>query len=132
MEGITSIKDDGDYSAKINNSRISAPKVLAYVQIKPIQTLSIGFDMLHAFEQDRFQPNAKTGLYVYGEGYVLDYTVFNFKSSYEINKSWRVSAGVENLLNKMYQPAIAWWSARDSEFVNSLGRRGTLMLEYKF
>jgi len=132
MEGITSIKDDGDYSSKINNSRISAPKVLAYVQIKPIQTLSIGFDMLHAFEQDRFQPNAKTGLFAYGEGYVPDYTVFNFKSSYEINKSWRVSAGVENVFNKMYQPAIAWWSARDSEFVNSLGRRGTLMLEYKF
>ncbi|REC75425.1 TonB-dependent receptor [Chryseobacterium elymi] len=132
MEGITSIKDDGDYSAKINNSRISAPKVLAYIQAKPIQTLSIGFDMLHAFEQDRFQPNAKTGLFVYGEGYVPEYTVFNFKSSYEINTNWRVSLGIENLFNKMYQPAIAWWSARDSEFVNSLGRRGTLMLEYKF
>jgi iron complex outermembrane receptor protein len=132
MEGITSIKDDGDYSAKINNSRISAPKILAYVQARPIQTLSIGFDMLHAFEQDRFQPNAKTGLFVYGEGYVPEYTVFNFKSSYEINTNWRVSLGIENLFNKMYQPAIAWWSARDSEFVNSLGRRGTLMLEYKF
>lgn len=132
MEGITSIKDDGDYSAKINNSRISAPKVLAYIQARPIQTLSIGFDMLHAFEQDRFQTNAKTGLFVYGEGYVPEYTVFNFKSSYEINKNWRVSLGIENLFNKMYQPAIAWWSARDSEFVNSLGRRGTLMLEYKF
>ncbi|MGC5745101.1 TonB-dependent receptor [Chryseobacterium sp. NFX27] len=132
MEGITSIKDDGDYSAKINNSRISAPKVLAYIQARPLQTLSIGFDMLHAFEQDRFQTNAKTGLFVYGEGYVPEYTVFNFKSSYEINKNWRVSLGIENLFNKMYQPAIAWWSARDSEFVNSLGRRGTLMLEYKF
>ena len=132
MEGITSIKDDGDYSAKINNSRISAPKVLAYIQARPIETLSIGFDMLHAFEQDRFQTNAKTGLFVYGEGYVPEYTVFNFKSSYEINKNWSVSLGIENLFNKMYQPAIAWWSARDSEFVNSLGRRGTLMLEYKF
>lgn len=132
MEGITSIKDDGDYSAKINNSRISAPKVLAYVQARPIPSLSIGLDILHAFEQDRFEPNAKTGMYVYGEGYVPEYTVFNFKASYEVNKNWRVSAGIENLFNKMYQPAIAWWSVRDSEFVNSLGRRGTLMFEYKF
>lgn len=132
MEGITSIKDDGDYSAKINNSRISAPKVLAYIQARPIPALSLGLDMLHAFQQDRFQPNAKTGLFVYGEGYVPDYTVFNFKSSYEINKNWKVSLGVENIFNKMNQPAIAWWSARDSEFVNSPGARGTLMLEYKF
>lgn len=132
MEGITSLKDDGDYSAKINNSRISAPKVLAYIQAKPVPALSLGIDMLHAFQQDRFQPNTKTGLFAYGEGYVPEYTVFNFKSSYEVNKNWKVSLGVENIFNRMYQPAIAWWSARDSEFVNAPGTRGTLMLEYKF
>ena len=132
MEGITSLKDDGDYSAKINNSRISAPKVLTYIQAKPIPTLSLGIDMLHAFQQDRFLPNTKTGLFAYGEGYVPEYTVFNFKSSYEINKNWKVSLGVENIFNINYQPAIAWWSARDSEFVNAPGTRGTLMLEYKF
>jgi iron complex outermembrane receptor protein len=88
--------------------------------------------MLHAFGQDRFDPNAKTGLYVYGEGEVPDYTVFNFKSSYDVNKSWKVSLGVENVFNKMYQPAIAWWGARDADFTNSLGMRGTFMVEYKF
>lgn len=132
MEGITSIKNDGDYSAKINNSRISAPKVLAYIQARPTKALSVGLDMLHAFEQNRFEPNAKTGLYVYGEGKVPEYTVFNFRSSYEVSQNWKVSLGIENLFNKMYQPSIAWWSARDSEFVNSLGMRGTFMIEYKF
>lgn len=131
MEGITSVKDDGDYSTKINNSRISAPKVLAYVQVRPIQALSIGLDMLHAFGQNRFEPNAK-GLYVYGEGKVPDYTVFNLKSSYEVNQNWKVSLGIENLFNKMYQPAIAWWAARDADFTNSLGMRGMFMVEYKF
>ncbi len=132
MEGITSPKDDGDYSTKINNSRISAPKVLAYVQVKPTNKLSVGLDMLHAFKQDRFDPNAKTGLYVYGEGRVPEYTVFNFKSSYDVNKSWKLSLGIENIFNKMYQPAIAWWGARDADFTNSLGMRGTFMVEYKF
>ncbi|SEW44187.1 iron complex outermembrane recepter protein [Chryseobacterium wanjuense] len=132
MEGITSPKDDGDYSTKINNSRISAPKVLAYIQARPTQKLSVGLDMLHAFKQDRFDPNTKTGLYVYGEGEVPEYTVFNFKSSYEVNKNWKVSLGIENLFNTMYQPAIAWWAARDSDFNNSLGMRGTFMVEYKF
>jgi len=132
MEGITSVKDDGDYSTKINNSRISAPKVLAYVQVKPTQNLSVGLDMLHAFGQDRFDPNTKTGLYVYGEGEVPEYTIFNFKSSYDVNKNWRLSLGVENVFNKLYQPAIAWWGARDSDFTNSLGMRGTFMVEYKF
>lgn len=131
IEGITSIKDDGDYSAKINNSRISAPKILAYVQARPIPALSVGLDMLHTFEQDRFQPNA-AGVLGYGEGNVPEYTIFNFKSSYDVNKNWRVSVGVENVFNTTYQPAIAWWSARDSEFVNAAGARGTLMLEYKF
>lgn len=132
MEGITSPKDDGDYSTKINNSRISAPKVLAYVQVRPTQKLSVGLDMLHAFKQDRFDPNAKTGLYVYGEGEVPEYTVFNFKSSYDVNKNWKLSLGIENVFNKLYQPAIAWWGARDSDFTNSLGMRGMFMVEYKF
>jgi len=132
MEGITSPDDNGDYSAKINNSRISAPKVLAYAQVKPIQILSVGVDMLHSFRQNRFDPNAKTGLYAYGEGYVPDYTVFNLKASYEVNNNWKVSLGVENILNRVYQPSIAWWAARDSDFTNSLGARGTFMIEYKF
>lgn len=131
MEGITSVKDDGDYSTKINNSRISAPKVLAYVQVRPIQALSVGLDMLHAFGQNRFEPNAK-GVYAYGEGRVPDYTVFNLRSSYEVSQNWKVSLGVENLFNKTYQPAIAWWAARDADFTNSLGLRGTFMVEYKF
>ncbi|MDG4653528.1 TonB-dependent receptor [Chryseobacterium arthrosphaerae] len=131
MEGITSPKDDGDYSSRINNSRISAPKVLAYVQGKPIPALSVGFDMLHSFQQDRFSPNAK-GVYAYGEGFVPDYTVFNFKSGYEVNRHWKISLGIENLLNRQYQPAIAWWAARDSDFINSAGLRGTFMIEYKF
>lgn len=79
MEGITSPKDDGDYSTKINNSRISAPKVLAYIQARPIDKLSIGLDMLHAFEQDRFQPNVKTGLlYMVKEKFLLiQYSILN-------------------------------------------------------
>lgn len=132
LEGITSLKDDGDYSAKVNNSRIAAPKVLAYIQVKPTESLSLGLDMLHSFEQDRFSPNSKTGLYAYGEGRVPEYTIINFKSNYEIDKNWKLSLGVENLFNTTYQPPIAWWNARDSEFVNALGMRGTFMVEYRF
>jgi len=131
MEGVTSPKDDGDYSSKINNSRISAPKVLSYVQVKPMESLSLGLDMLHSFAQNRFEPNAK-GVYTYGEGSVPEYTIFNFKSSYEVNKNWKVSLGIENLFNKNYQSAIAWWGARDADFTNALGMRGTFMVEYKF
>ncbi|WP_312901971.1 TonB-dependent receptor [Chryseobacterium taichungense] len=131
MEGITSPKDDGDYSTKINNSRISAPKILAYIQARPIRNLSVGLDMLHMFGQDRFLPNTK-GLFTYGEGTVPEYTVFNFKSSYEVDKNWKVSLGIENLFNRLYQPAIAWWAARDSDFANALGMRGTFIIEYKF
>ena len=100
------------------------------MQAKPIPALSVGLDMLHSFTQNRFEP--KAGLYTYGEGYVPEYTVFNFKSSYEVNRNWKLSLGIENIFNKKYQPAIAWWTARDSEFVNALGMRGTFIIEYKF
>ncbi len=70
MEGITSPEDNGNYSAKINNSRISAPKVLAYVQIKPVPEFFLGVDMLHSFQQDRFQPGANKQ-YTYGEDLFL-------------------------------------------------------------
>ncbi|WP_419869426.1 TonB-dependent receptor [Chryseobacterium sp. CT-SW4] len=132
MEGITSLKNDGDYSSKINNSRISAPKVLAYIQVRPIHPLSLELDMLNSFKQNRFDPSPKTGLYSYGEGKVPEYTVFNFKSSYIINKNWKLSLGIENLFNRLYQPNISWWAARDSDFTNSLGMRGTFIIEYKF
>ena len=71
-------------------------------------------------------------MYVYGEGRIPDYTIFNLRSSYEVNKNWKLSIGIENLFNKMYQPAIAWWAARDSDFTNALGIRGTFMAEYRF
>jgi iron complex outermembrane receptor protein len=104
MEGITSPKDDGNYSSKINNSRISAPKVLAYFRqslFLPYQSDWICFIL--SAKQIRAQCK---GLYAYGEGYVPDYTVFNFKSSYEINHNWKVSLGIENVFNKLYQPQL--------------------------
>ena len=54
--------------------------------------------MMHSFKQDRFQPNPKTGQFTYGEGFVPEYTIFNLKSSYEVNKNWKLSLGIENLL----------------------------------
>ena len=132
IEGKVDNDNNGSYEKYINGSRIMAPKLTTYVQIRPLKNLDIELSSLHNFKRDRFDPNPTTNLYSFNEGPVKKYTVFNLSSSYLINKSFRLALGVENLFNKDYAPNIAWWQARDKDFVNAPGRRATLQIQYNF
>ncbi|MHA6697262.1 TonB-dependent receptor [Chryseobacterium sp. A321] len=132
IEGLLDEDNDGNYEKKIYNARIMAPRMISYIQLRPSANFSAQLSMVNNFKQQASQaPNAK-GLYGYGEAPVPAYTLFNLASSYRYNQNWKVSFGVENLFNKLYQPSIAWWTARDADFSNAPGMRGTLTLEYKF
>lgn len=132
IEGKVDNDNNGTYEKYINGSRIMAPKLTTYIQIRPIKNLDIELSSLHNFKRDRFDPSPTTNLYSFNEGPVKKYTVFNLSSSYLINKSFRLGLGVENLFNKDYSPNIAWWQARDKDFVSAPGRRTTLQLQYNF
>jgi iron complex outermembrane receptor protein len=132
IEGKVDNDNNGTYEKYINGSRIMAPKLSTYIQCNPIKNLSVELSTLHNFERDRFDPAASTGKYSFNEGSVKEYTIFNLSSSYLLNKSFKLGLGVENLLNKEYAPNIAWWQARDKDFVNAPGRRMTLQVQYSF
>lgn len=132
IEGKVDNNNDDDYEKYINGARIMAPKVTGMVQVHPIKNLEVELSVLHNFERDRFSPDSSTNKYSFNEGPVQQYTIFNFSSSYVINKHFKTALGVENLFNKDYSPNIAWWMARDKDFVKSPGRRVSLQLQYSF
>ncbi|TDE43789.1 TonB-dependent receptor [Flavobacterium rhamnosiphilum] len=132
IEGKVDNDNDDSYEKYINGSRIMAPKVTGNVQIQPLKNWDVELSVLHNFERDRFSSDPATNKYSFNEGPVQKYTIFNFSSSYVINKHIKTSFGVENLFNKDYSPNIAWWMARDQDYVKSPGRRVSLQLQYSF
>lgn len=132
IEGKVDNDNNGTNEKYINGSRIMSPKLTTYIQVNPLKNLSVELSTLHNFARDRFDPVPATGKYNFNEGPVKEYTVFNLSSSYLVSKSFKLGLGVENLFNKDYSPNIAWWQARDKDFVNAPGRRATLQMQYNF
>ncbi|MFH6943298.1 TonB-dependent receptor [Flavobacterium sp. FlaQc-50] len=132
LEGKVDNDNNGTYEKYINGSRIMAPKLTTYIQVRPTKKLDVELSSLHNFERNRFDPNPTTNLYSVNEGPVKKYTVFNLSSSYLIGKALKLGLGVENLFNKDYSPNMAWWQARDKDFVNAPGRRATVQVQYNF
>lgn len=132
IEGKVDNDNNFSYEKYINGARIMAPKVTGYIQIQPLKNWDVELSALHNFERDRFSPDPKTNKYSFNEGPVREYTVFNISTSYIISKYFKVALGVENLFNKDYSPNIAWWMARNQDYVKSPGRRATLQVQYSF
>jgi iron complex outermembrane receptor protein len=132
IEGKVDSNNDYSYEKYINGARIMAPKLTGSVQVKPIKNLDVELSVLHNFERDRFDTDPVTNKYNFNEGAVQAYTVFNLSSSYLINDHFKMGMGVENLFNKDYSPNMAWWVARDQDYVKSPGTRASLLLQYSF
>lgn len=132
IEGKVDSQDDGSYEKYLNGSRIMSPKLTSYIQIRPTKKLDIEISFLHNFSRNRFDPDTATNKYVMYEGAVPKYTTFNLSSFYKINKQFRLGLGIENMFNKNYSPNMAWWMARDQDYVKAPGRRATLQLQYFF
>lgn len=131
VEGKTDAENNGSYETYLGGDRIAVPKTTVYVQVNPVQPLSVTFSALFAGSRNRFSPNA-SGAYAYGQGKVQSYEIVNLAASYQITSQLQASLGVENLLNKDYYPAIAWWGARSSDFIKAAGRRAALSVGYNW
>jgi hemoglobin/transferrin/lactoferrin receptor protein len=58
---------------------------------------------------DRLAPSEQSKTYMYakddnGNPYSPSWWTLNFKSSFDINKTFSIDAGVENILNHRYRP----------------------------
>lgn len=111
-EGKRDVNGNGKYNdaedAYLNGRRISAPKITGSVVYSPIQIIDITLNYTGIAGRNRFTKNV-TGIYSGNEGAVNAYNLFNLAAGYKVNRSTRLSLGVENLFNEDYFPARAQW-----------------------
>ena len=111
-EGRTDINDNGSYTNGVDeflvNSRISPPKVTAYVDYRLNSKWEAEISMIHSSERERFQRLSDGGFAAYKNN-INAYTVFDLSSTYSLPFG-SFSLGVKNLLNTDYYPAISQWA----------------------
>jgi iron complex outermembrane receptor protein len=116
---------------------ISAPKLTAYVNWKPVPKLSTSLRVTNLGDRERFDPflNANTDNYEYRhtEFPVSGYTLVNLSLAYQLQSNLSVSLAVNNLLNEYYLPARAQWASPLKTFTGAgEGANAKVSLQYNF
>ncbi len=124
-------KFDGDKDVYLNTTRIPPSKTTVYLKYAGIKNLTLDVNWMRVGNRDRFKPNA-AGKYLIGEGPVKAFNLFNVAAAYQVIQPLRVSLGVENLLNKVYYPAISQFYGSGINYVRGNGRRFNLAVGYSF
>jgi iron complex outermembrane receptor protein len=111
-EGKRDIDNNGKFNDDVdkymNGRRISAPKITGTVTYSPLSVVDLTLNYTGIASRNRFDKN-KTGIYNGNEGAVKAYNLFSFAGSYRVNKTTRITLGIENLFNEDYFPARAQW-----------------------
>ncbi|MDN5288076.1 MAG: hypothetical protein JWR38_4350 [Mucilaginibacter sp.] len=115
----------------LNGRRISAPKYTGTVTYSPIKVLDLTLNYTGIGSRNRFEKNS-TGIYNGNEGAVKAYNLFNFAGNYKINKSTRVTLGIENLFNQDYFPARAQWFMQPGFYSKGRGASFNLGLSVSY
>ncbi|MGM9478363.1 TonB-dependent receptor [Pedobacter sp. GSP4] len=135
VEGKGDVDDDGNFNGDkdvyLNTTRIPPSKTTVYLKYTGIKNLSLDVNWMRVGNRDRFKTNA-AGKYLIGEGPVKAFNLFNLAAAYQITQPLRLSLGVENLLNKVYYPAISQFYGSNVNYVRGNGRRFNLALGYAF
>ncbi|POY38021.1 ferric aerobactin receptor [Solitalea longa] len=121
--------DEGD--VYLSGLRISPSKLTAYVNYKPVNKLDVGLYWIRSGSRDHFEPNSK-GEYKLGEGRVNSFNIFNLNAAYQLPKNFKVTLGVENLLNTNYYTPYAQFYGRADYYTQSNGARYNVALGYSF
>lgn len=134
-EGKRDLNGNGKYDdvedMYLNGRRISAPKYTGIITYRPVKLLELSFNYTGIGSRNRFQKNAN-GIYNGNEGAVKAYHLFSFAGNYRINKSTRLSLGVENLFNQDYFPARAQWFMQPGFYSKGRGTAVNLGLSISY
>ncbi|WP_170122698.1 TonB-dependent receptor [Mucilaginibacter oryzae] len=134
-EGKRDVNGNGKYNdpedAYLNGRRISAPKITGSVTYSPLQVMDFTLNYTGIGSRDRFAKN-NTGIYNGNEGAVKAYNLFNLIAGLRVNKSTRVSLGIENLFNAYYFPARAQWFMQPGFFSTGRGRAVNFGISVKY
>ncbi len=135
VEGKGDVDDDGKFDGEkdvyLNTTRIPPSKTTVYLKYSGIKNLTLDVNWMRVGNRDRFKPNA-AGKYLIGEGPVKAFNLFNVAAAYQVIQPLRVSLGIENLLNKVYYPAISQFYGSNVNYVRGNGRRFNLAVGYAF
>jgi iron complex outermembrane receptor protein len=134
-EGKRDVNSNGKYNdpedAYLNGRRISAPKITGSIAYSPLQVMDIILNYTGIASRDRFVKNS-TGVYNGNEGAVKAYNLFNLIAGLRVNKSTRISLGVENLFNEDYFPARAQWFMQPAFYSKGRGRAVNFGISVKY
>jgi len=95
---------------------IPPSKLTAYVDYKATDKWSMLINCLAVGDRDHFLAK-EDGLYKYGQAPVDGYTVVNFLTNYQVNKTIGFNVAVNNLFNADYFPSRSQWSAPLGTFI---------------
>lgn len=135
VEGKGDVDNDGKFNGEkdvyLNTTRIPPSKTTLYLKYYGIKNLTIDLNWLRVGDRDRFKPSAP-GKYLIGEGPVKAFNLFNAAVAYQISQPFRLTLGMENVLNKVYYPAISQFYGSNVNYVRGNGRRFNLAVGYAF
>ncbi|WP_114782634.1 TonB-dependent receptor [Botryobacter ruber] len=129
LDNNESFNDEAD--RYLNGTRIPPVKVTGYINLKPIDKLSLNLLGIYSGERAHFERNSKGG-YNSGEGPVESFYVVNLSSSYKVTEKLQLSLGIENLLDQAYYLPQAYWYGRDDYFTRANGARFQLGASYNW
>ncbi len=115
----------------MNGERIMPPKGTGYINYLPIPAVNLQFSMVYTGSRDRFAKRSN-GVYGLSEGPVTDVTYFNFNAGWNINSSFNLTMGVENVFNQSYYPPRSQYRVQDLEYVQGNGARLNWSVGYRF
>jgi iron complex outermembrane receptor protein len=126
-------KSENASGAKVymNGERIAPPKGTGFINYQPISALNLQLSTVYTGSRDRFAKRSN-GVYGLSEGPVKDVTYFNFNAGYNINSSFNLAVGIENLFNQSYYPPRSQYRVQDLEYVQGNGARLNLSIGYRF
>lgn len=134
-EGKRDLNGNGKYDdvedMYLNGRRISAPKYTGIITYRPVKLLELSLNYTGIGSRNRFRKNAN-GIYNGNEGAVKAYHLFSFAGNYRINKTTRLSLGVENLFNQDYFPARAQWFMQPGFYSKGRGTAVNLGLSINY
>ncbi|GGG91678.1 TonB-dependent receptor [Pedobacter zeae] len=135
VEGKGDVDNDGNFNGEkdvyLNTTRIPPSKTTVYLKYSGIKNLSLDVNWMRVGNRDRFKTNA-AGKYLIGEGPVKAFNLFNVAAAYQVTQPLKLTLGIENLLNKVYYPAISQFYGSNVNYVRGNGRRFNLSLGYAF
>ncbi len=114
----------------LNSTRISAPKATAFLALKPLNNWDLRVDYVFSGDRKRFAANPGTGAFLFGEGPINQFEIFNLSSTLKVASHTRLNLGIENILNKKYYTPVAQFYGRNADYTRGNGIRYNIGLTY--